>query len=50
VGHVAAVFRYDEASQQMKPMPGGGVSPHATMQDARYANAWAQNIWADIVG
>lgn len=49
-GHVAAVYRYDADSQDMLPMPGGGVSPHGSELEGRYAEAWAQNIWVDMLG
>jgi NADPH-dependent 2,4-dienoyl-CoA reductase/sulfur reductase-like enzyme len=48
-GHVAAVFGYDKAAAQMAAMPGGGVSPSATEQEGRFADAWAHNIWSDIL-
>lgn len=48
-GHVAAVFGYDAEDGQMAAMPGGGVSASATEQEGRFADAWAQNIWSDIL-
>lgn len=48
-GYVAAVFGYDEADGQMNAMPGGGATAIATEMDGRFANAWAQNIWSDIL-
>lgn len=45
--HVAAVYRFDNATNTMLPMPGGGVSSQATVLEGAYANAWAKNIWAD---
>lgn len=48
-GHVAAVFRYDADSSDMVAMPGGGVSAVASVQEGRYAEAWARNIWADML-
>lgn len=47
--HVAAVYRYDKDKQSMMPMPGGGVSEHASPLEGAYANAWAKNIWADTL-
>lgn len=49
-GHVAAVYRYDAESRDMLPMPGGGVSATANELEGRYAEAWAQNIWVDMLG
>ncbi|WP_438970858.1 FCSD flavin-binding domain-containing protein [Methylophaga sp.] len=48
-GHVAAVFGYDSKQGDMAVMPGGGVSPSATEQEGRFADAWAKNIWSDIL-
>lgn len=46
--HVASVHQYDAAEKTMKPVPGaGGVSAAASAQEAAYAQAWAENIWAD---
>lgn len=49
-GHVAAVYRYDKDSKDMLPHPSGGVSETATKEEGRYAEAWAENIWADTLG
>ncbi|MAL48681.1 MAG: flavocytochrome C [Methylophaga sp.] len=49
-GHVAAVYRYDKNSQDMVPRPSGGVSETASEQEGRYAQGWAENIWADTLG
>ncbi|NOQ81269.1 MAG: flavocytochrome C [Methylophaga sp.] len=48
-GHVAAVYRYNAEQKQMLPMPGGGVSAQASELEGAYANAWAKNIWADML-
>lgn len=48
-GHVAAVYRYDKQQQAMIAMPGGGVSDQASILEGAYANAWANNIWHDIL-
>ena len=47
--HVAAVYRYNSEKRQMLSMPGGGVSAQASVLEGEYANAWAQNIWADTL-
>lgn len=49
-GHVAAVYRYDKSSQDMVPHPSGGVSETGSEQEGRYAQGWAENIWADSLG
>lgn len=46
--HVASVHRYDAADKTMKMAPGaGGLSAAASAAEALYAQAWADNIWAD---
>lgn len=48
--HVATVHQYDAAEKTFKTVPGsGGVSPAASVQEGRYAQAWADNIWADTL-
>lgn len=48
-GHVAAVFGYDEEASQMMALPGGGVSQMGSEIEGRFADAWAHNIWSDIL-
>ncbi len=46
--HITSVHRYDPASRMLQPVPGaGGVSPARNVNEAKYALAWARNIWAD---
>ncbi|NMG44286.1 flavocytochrome C [Aromatoleum toluvorans] len=48
--HVASVHRYDEAERTFLPVAGaGGLSPSASEAEGRYADAWAQNIRADML-
>lgn len=48
--HVATVHKYDLGERTMKPVPGsGGVSPAMSELEARYADEWARNIWADTL-
>jgi sulfite dehydrogenase len=48
--HVASVHRYDPAQKTMVVVPGtSGVSPARNELEATYANAWAQNVWADML-
>jgi NADPH-dependent 2,4-dienoyl-CoA reductase/sulfur reductase-like enzyme len=50
VVHVASVHRYDPEQKTMLTVPGsGGVSAAANALEGRYALAWAQNIWADML-
>ncbi len=48
--HVSSVHQYDDAKKMVIPVPGsGGVSAAANELEAKYALAWAQNIWADML-
>lgn len=49
--HVASVHRYDPAHKTMVVVPGtAGVSPARSELEGTYAQAWAQNIWSDMLG
>jgi sulfite dehydrogenase len=49
--HVASVHRYDPAQKTMVVVPGtAGVSAARSELEGTYARAWAQNIWADMLG
>jgi len=49
--HVTSVHRYDAAQKTFLPVEGaGGVSPSINPLEARYGQAWAQNIRADSFG
>jgi sulfite dehydrogenase len=49
--HVASVHRYDSAQKTLTVVPGAsGVSSGRSEQEGAYAWAWAQNIWADMLG
>jgi sulfite dehydrogenase len=46
--HVASVHQYVEAEKTFKTVAGsGGVSAAANQVEGRYAQSWADNIWAD---
>ncbi len=47
--HVANVYRYDAKKGIMVSEKGGGVSANASEQEGQYANAWATNIWSDVL-
>ena len=50
VVHVASVHQYDAADKTFKAVPGsGGVSSAASALEGRYAQSWADNIWADML-
>ena len=49
--HVASVHEYVAASQTFSVVAGsGGVSELRSEVEARHAQAWARNIWADMLG
>jgi len=47
--HVANVYRYDNEKKMMVSAEGGGVSSSPSQQEGAYADAWAHNIWADVL-
>ena len=47
--HVANVYRYDAGKKIMVSADGGGVSAKPSLQGGQYANAWAVNIWSDVL-
>jgi sulfite dehydrogenase len=48
--HVASVHRYDAEKKTMQTVAGsGGVSTAPSTLEGVYANAWAQNIWRDML-
>ena len=50
VGHVTSVHAYDRAQKTMLVVPGsGGLSLAATESERVFAEAWARNIWADML-
>jgi sulfide dehydrogenase [flavocytochrome c] flavoprotein chain len=50
VGHVISVHAYDPAQKTMLVVPGsGGLSLTANAAESIFAEAWARNIWADML-
>ena len=51
VVHVASVHAYDPKDKTMKAVPGsGGLSGGPSELEGSYGNAWAKNIWHDMLG
>jgi NADPH-dependent 2,4-dienoyl-CoA reductase/sulfur reductase-like enzyme len=51
VVHVASVHRYDAAQKTLTVVPGAsGVSSARNEIEGSFGWAWAQNIWADMLG
>ncbi len=49
--HVSSVHAYDATTRTLQPVKGaGGVSASPNELEGRYALAWANNIWADMLG
>jgi len=49
--HVASVHEYIASENTYKVVPGsGGLSSGPTELEGQYAQAWAHNIWADMLG
>jgi NADPH-dependent 2,4-dienoyl-CoA reductase/sulfur reductase-like enzyme len=50
VVHVASVHRFDPGKKTMVTVEGaGGLSSAANQLEGVYANAWARNIWNDML-
>ncbi len=47
--HVATVYRYEANKKIMVAAEGGGVSAKPSAQEGDYAQAWAMNIWSDVL-
>lgn len=47
--HVANVYRYDTVKKVMVSAEGGGVSAHPSELEGSYAQAWARNMWSDVL-
>jgi len=47
--HVANVYRYDAIKKTMVSAEGGGVSDKPSELEGNYAQAWAKNIWSDVL-
>jgi sulfite dehydrogenase len=48
--HVASVHRYDATQKTLLPVAGaGGVSARRSEVEGEYAEAWARNIWNDML-
>ena len=49
--HVASVHAWQPEQRSFVPVPGaGGLSAQRSSLEARHAEAWARNIWADMLG
>jgi len=48
-GHVANVFRFDKEKGYVT-QPDGGATPVGDEINHIYAESWAQNIWAEVLG
>ena len=49
--HITSVHAYDPVQKTMLVVPGsGGLSSAPSAAEAVYAEAWARNIWFDILG
>ena len=47
--HVATLYRYDAAKKSMQSDGGSILSDHPSAQEGMDADAWAQQIWADVL-
>jgi sulfide dehydrogenase [flavocytochrome c] flavoprotein subunit len=47
--HISTLYRYDPATKSMQADGGGKLSDHASAQEGMDADAWARQIWADVL-
>ncbi|MEN3275743.1 MAG: sulfide dehydrogenase [flavocytochrome c] flavoprotein chain [Massilia sp.] len=47
--HISTLYRYDPAKKSMEASGSGILSNHPSAQEGRDAEAWAQQIWADVL-
>jgi sulfide dehydrogenase [flavocytochrome c] flavoprotein subunit len=47
--HISTLYRYDPAKKSMQSDRGGILSDHPSAQEGVDADAWAQQIWADVL-
>lgn len=48
--HISTLYRYDPATQSMRAEGSGILSAHPSVQEGRDADAWARQIWGDVLG
>lgn len=48
--HISTLYRYDPATQSMRAEGSGILSEHPSAQEGRDADAWARQIWGDVLG
>jgi NADPH-dependent 2,4-dienoyl-CoA reductase/sulfur reductase-like enzyme len=49
--HIASIHHYDAEKKTLVTVPGsGGLSSAPNALEGAYAQAWARNIWADMLG
>lgn len=48
--HISTLYRYDPASKGMRAEGSGMLSEHPSAQEGRDADAWAKQIWGDVLG
>lgn len=47
--HISTLYRYDAAKKSMQAQGAGMLSDHASAQEGVDADAWARQIWADVL-
>lgn len=47
--HISTLYRYDPAKKTMEPSGSGILSRHPSAQEGLDADAWARQIWADVL-
>ena len=47
--HISTLYRFDPVKKRMQADGAGVLSDHPSVQEGVDANAWAQQIWADVL-
>lgn len=48
--HISTLYRYDPATGSMRAEGSGILSNHPSAEEGRDADAWARQIWGDVLG
>ena len=48
--HISTLYRYDPVTKGMRAEGSGILSEHPSVQEGKDADAWARQIWDDVLG
>jgi hypothetical protein len=47
--HISTLYRYDAGKKSMQAEGSGILSDHPSVQEGADADAWARQIWGDVL-